>query len=89
MDLTGQAKIKSFWSYDEEADLMTVTFKTDDELTTLGDILIEGKKFRSMFEPFLETGFKFFPNAKNFADRKFHRTHFDNRNGEAITEFDV
>lgn len=88
MDLRGQPAVKSFWSYDEDLDEVTVTFKTDDELTTLGDIIIEGKKFRSMFEPFLESGLVFFPNLKNAVDRTFHRSNFDSRDGKTTTEFD-
>lgn len=88
MDLRGQPKIKTLWSYDEDLDEITVTFKTDDELTTLGDIIIEGSKFRSMFEPFYELGLKFFPDLKNSVDRVFQRTTFDNRDGKAVTEFD-
>lgn len=87
MDLRGQSKIKHFWSYDEDLDEVTITFKTDDELTVLGDIIIEGKKFRSMFEPFAEVGLKFFPNLRNLLDRQFQRTNFDTRDGVAITEF--
>lgn len=88
MDLRAQSKIKSFWSYDESLDEVTVTFKTDDELTVLGDIIIEGNRFRSMFEPLLEAGMTFFPNLKNAVDRAFHRSHFDNRDGKTTTEFD-
>jgi len=89
MDLSGQPKIKTVWSYDEGTDMVTVYFKSEDELTTFGDIIIEGKKFRSLFEPFMEVGRLFFPDSRDLLDRKFHRTNYDNRTKKALTEFDV
>ena len=84
MDLTAQAKIKTSWSYDEGLDIMTVTFKDDTEAITLGDIILEGQKLRSMLSAMEEISNKFFPNLVPQAG---HRTVFDNIANKAITEF--
>lgn len=87
MDLSGQSGIKTFWTYNEGTDMLTVVFKTSDELTILGDITIEGTKFRSMIEPMVEAGRIFFPDIRNFMDRKLHKSNYDNRINRLATEF--
>lgn len=87
MDLSGQSGITTSWTYDQGTDTLLVVFKTTDELTILGDITIEGTKFRSLIEPMIEAGRLFFPDIRNFVDRKLHKSNYDNRVNKLTTEF--
>lgn len=89
MDLSGQTGIKTFWTYNAGTDMLTIVFKTTDEVTTLGDITIEGTRFRSLMEPMSEAMLQFFPDIRNTMDRKFHRSNFDNRTNALTTEFNL
>jgi hypothetical protein len=84
MDLSGQAKIKTLWNADPVTGLTTITFKTDDEATTLGDIIIETTKLRALAEMTDEVARYFSPDGQ---PRQGQITLFDNRILKAETEF--
>jgi hypothetical protein len=86
MDLTGQDIVKTGWVYDELNDIMTVTFK-DDADVVLGDMILEGNKFRSMLDAMSQVGRMLFPSTLDLTTRMEHKTNFDILSGEAVTEF--
>jgi hypothetical protein len=76
MDLTNNTQFKTLWTYDQVADLMTVTFKTFDEVTTLGEIKIEGKRFRSLLDSIVQVAPFYLPGVLDASTREFHETLF-------------
>lgn len=86
MDLSGQAKIKTFWNYDEETDVIVLSFYDDAETTLLGHITLEGKRLVSFLEALSESSRYFFPPVENI-NREFHKSNFDNVELKTTTEF--
>jgi len=83
MDLTDQPNIKHKWTITDG--VLTIQFK-DDSDTVLGDIIIEGNRFRSLQEALNEVSRKFFPDVDS-GDFVGHKTLF--KGDEANTEFEL
>ena len=86
MDLKDQALLKVSWSFTEETDELILTFKTADELTTLGDISIEGARFLALNDSLKQIAAELF---KNRSDLATERTLFDRQAAKSTIEFDV
>ena len=86
MDLKEQASLKILWSFTEETDELVLTFKTADEVTTLGDITIEGAKFLALNDSLKQIASELF---KNRSDLATERTLFSKQDAKSTIEFDV
>lgn len=87
MDLRGEDKIKMFWGLDEGTGDFTMTVKNDLEDTVLGELIIEGRRFRSLMQAWDESGRYYFPDQDNLTNRDNHRSLFDNVLMKTTTEF--
>lgn len=87
MDLRGQSKIVTEYSYDEDLDVITVTFRDATEATDLGEMIIEGSRFRSMVDGISQVGRQLFPPELDLTTREKHRTLFSTDTKKATTEF--
>lgn len=85
MDLRDQSSIKTIYTYDENDDALTITFKTEDEVTTLGTIIIDGKNFLALNDSMKQIISELFFNR---ADLSTQRTVFNKQTLKGTVNFD-
>lgn len=85
MDLKLQPAIKTTWTHSPTTDELVITFKTEDELTTLGNITIEGVRFLSLNDSLKQIAVELLKNISLTGQR----TVFDAQTLKGTTEFDA
>jgi hypothetical protein len=86
MDLTGNDRIVTNWSYNVDNGVYTVAFNKVVGITevTLGNILLEKDKFRSMINALDEISRALMPDIE---PHRKHRTSYNTQAGKGITDF--
>lgn len=84
MDFTGQTKFIVRHATDEETGVLTITFRDEGDLTTLGEIILEGVRARAFFDAMCKVQEARWPNG---VERQGHKTIFDINADEGTTEF--
>lgn len=84
MDLTAITKFITKHAVDEETGILTITFRDEEDTTTLGEIILEGVRARAFFESMSRVQEVRWPNG---VTRQGHRTIVDLNADKATTEF--
>ncbi|NDC22530.1 MAG: hypothetical protein EBZ49_00145 [Proteobacteria bacterium] len=87
MDLTNNDILVTSWEIDELDNTLTLTFKDVTEATTLGTMVVDTTKFRSLVDALNQVGQALFPTEQNLTTREKHRTSFNTKTQKSTTEF--